>query len=277
LFELILLKNVSVAIHDLRATRLTILRPPETIRGLIWFATLRSREFYVIAHGRLDSFTKFIAEPFDVDPKLVRDHFTRSCVVIFAVESLPRIGSPVGQRLVDPEFLRNKIPILLEPFKFTDKIGENISVMIDKPIELVAMRRRMNAGGAAVLDPIDKLLERHFVSELPHFFALIKRNNSVPGVANEPELKVGLELLTPGAASVLLWQCEIKNFQRPVRSPAHMRPIILHVIFDLPQIQVRLPWFPQNCPDAGRASLGNFNENAFVFVRDHSQLRLIVY
>jgi hypothetical protein len=76
---------------------------------------------------------------------------------------------------------------------------------------------------------------------------------------------------------VLLWQCEIKNFQRPVRSPAHMRPIILHVIFDLPQIQVRLPWFPQNCPDAGRASLGNLNENAFVFVRDHSQLRLIVY
>jgi hypothetical protein len=69
---------------------------------------------------------------------------------------------------------------------------------------------------------------------------------------------------------VLLWQCEIKNFQRPVRSPAHMRPIILHVIFDLPQIQVRLPWFPQNCPDAGRASLGNFNENAFVFVRDHT-------
>src|SRR5207249_6895731 len=85
-----------------------------------------------------------------------------------------------GERLVDPEFLRNKIPILLEPFKFTDKIGENISVMIDKPIELVAMRRRMDAGGAAVLDPIDKLLERHFVSELPHFFALIKRNNSVP-------------------------------------------------------------------------------------------------
>jgi hypothetical protein len=174
LFESILLKNVSVAIHDLRATRLTILCPPKTIRGLIWFATPRSQEFYVIAHGRLDSFTKFIAEPFDVDPKLVRDHFARSCVVIFAVGSLPRIGSPVGQRLVDPEFLRNKIPILLEPFKFTDKIGENISVMIDKPIELVAMRRRMDAGGAAVLDPIDKLLERHFVSELPHFFALIK-------------------------------------------------------------------------------------------------------
>src|SRR5204863_6638958 len=150
------------------------------------------------------------------------------------VGSQPQIGTTVMQLLVDRELLHNKIQIQREQFKFTDKIGENISVMIDKPIELVAMRRRMDAGGAAVLDPIDKLLERHFVSELPHFFALIKRNNSVPVVANEPELKVGLELLTPGAASVLLWQCEIKNFQRPVRSPAHMRPIILHVIFDLP-------------------------------------------
>jgi hypothetical protein len=157
--------------------------------------------------------------------------------VSVALMSLPRIGSPVGQCFNDPKFLRDKSPILVDALKFTDEIGKNISVMIDKPIELVAMRRRMDAGGAAVLDPIDKLLERHFVSEFPHFFALIKRNNSVPGVANEPELKVGLELLTSGAASVLLWQCEIKNFQRPVRSPAHMRPITLHVIFDLPQIQ----------------------------------------
>jgi hypothetical protein len=231
----------------------------------------------VIAHGRLDSFTKFIAEPFDVDPKLVRDHFTRPCVVIFGVVSLPRIGSPVRQCFNDPKFLRNKIPILLEPFKFTDEIGKHNSVMIDKPIELVPIRRRMDARGAAVLNPIDKLLERHFVSELPHFLALIKRNDAVPGVANEPELKVGLELLTPGAASVLLWQCEIKNFQDPVRSSAHMRPITLHVIFNLPQIQVGLPWSAQNGSDARRGSLGNFNENAFVFVRDHSQSRLIVY
>ena len=214
---------------------------------------------------------------FDVDPKLVRDHFTCSGVVVFSVMSLPRIGSPVGQRFIDPKFLRQKSPIVVESLKFTDEIGEYISVMIDKPIELVAMRRRMDAGGTAVLNPIDELLESHFVSELPHFLALIKRNDAVPGVANETELEVGLELLTPGVVSVLLWQRKIKNFQHPVRSPAHMRPIILHMIFNLPKIQVRLPWFPQNCPDAGRASLGNFNENAFVFVRDHSQPRLIVY
>ena len=186
------------------------------------FARTLGREFvFVLSPSALAVtialilFAEFIAESFDVDPKLVRDHFTRPCVVIFGVMSLPRIGSPVGQCFNDPKFLRDKSPILVEALKFTDEIGKNISVMIDKPIELVAMRRRMDAGGAAVLDPIDKLLERHFVSELPHFFALIKRNDSVPGVANEPELKVGLELLTSGAASVLLWQCEIKNFQRP--------------------------------------------------------------
>jgi hypothetical protein len=211
-------------------------------------------------------FAEVIAESFDVDPKLVRDHFTRPCVVIFGVMSLPRIGSPVGQRFIDPKFLRDKSPIFVEALKFADEIGEHISVMIDKPIELVPIRRRMDTRGAAVLNPIDKLLERHFVSELPHFLALIKRNDAVPRVANEPELEVGLELLTTGVASVLLWQCEIKNFQDPVRSPAHLRPITLHVIFDLPQIQVRLPWPAQNGPDAGRASLGNLNENAFVFV-----------
>jgi hypothetical protein len=222
-------------------------------------------------------FAEVIAESFDVDPKLVRDHFTRPSVVIFGVMSLPRIGSAVGQCFNDPKFLRDNSPILVESLKFTDEIGEHNSVMIDKPIELVPIRRRMDTRGAAVLNPIDKLLERHFVSELPHFLALIKRNDAVPRVANEPELEVGLELLTTGVASVLLWQCEIKNFQYSVRSPTDMRPITLHVIFDLPQIQVRLPWPAQDGPDTGRASLGHLNENAFVFVRDHGQPRLIVY
>ena len=92
----------------------------------------------------------------------------------------------------------------------------------------------MDAGGAAVLDPIDKLLERHFVSELPHFFALIKRNNSVPGVANEPELKVGLELLSPDFSSALFRKQQIERGQNPVLSPAVVRPIRLHLVFDLP-------------------------------------------
>ena len=124
----------------------------------------------------------------------------------------------------------------------------------------------MNASGAAVLNPIDKLREGHFIFELPHFLALIKRNDAVPWVANEAKLEVGLELFASDVDPALFWQCEIKNFQHPVRSPIHMRPVILHVIFDLAQIQVRLPWLPQNGPDASRTGLGHFNENAFVFV-----------
>ena len=155
----------------------------------------------------------------------------------FAVGSLPRIGSPVGQRLVDLEFLRNKIPILLEPFKFADKIGENIPVMIDKPIELVAMRRRMDT--VALLYWIQSTnCSNVILSLIAPLLCAHKASRPCPRDSKRTRTKVGLELLTPGAASVLLWQCEIKNFQRPVRSPAHMRPIILHLTFDLPQIQV---------------------------------------
>src|SRR2546430_13462072 len=48
--------------------------------------------------------------------------------------------------------------------KFSNEIGEHISIGIDKPIELIAMRRRVNTSAAAILDPVDKLLESHFVS-----------------------------------------------------------------------------------------------------------------
>ena len=48
-----------------------------------------------------------------------------------------------------------------------------------------------------------------------------------------------------------------------------MGPISLHVIFDLPQIQVRFPRFAEDASDAGRTSLGHLDENALVLVRDH--------
>ncbi len=48
-----------------------------------------------------------------------------------------------------------------------------------------------------------------------------------------------------------------------------MGPIRLHMIFDLPQIQVRFPGFAEDASDAGRTSLGHLYENALVIVRDH--------
>src|SRR6266513_4014741 len=103
----------------------------------------------------------------------------------------------MGQDLSDTELFRYKSPVLVESFEFPNEIGEHSPIRIHKPIQLIAMRRRMDAGAAAVLDPIDKFFESHFVSELDGFRALIEGNGAVPGVTNKSELEVSLELFSP--------------------------------------------------------------------------------
>ena len=56
-----------------------------------------------------------------------------------------------------------------------------------------------------------------------------------------------------------------------------MRPISLHVIFDLPQIEMRFPCLAENGPDTGRARLGYLNEDGLVFVADHVPGLVILY
>src|SRR5438874_4370775 len=138
---------------------------------------------------------KLIPKAFNIYSELVSNHIARSRIVVLGVMSWPGIGSAMRQLLIQAELLRNEHPIFVEPFEFSDEIGEHISVGIDKPIQLVAVRGRMNASGAAVLDPIDKAFEGHFVSELQRFHPLIKRDDTIPRVANKTEFKVGLELL----------------------------------------------------------------------------------
>src|SRR5206468_7032651 len=86
--------------------------------------------------------------------------------VILSVMTVPEVCAPVRQLLLEPELLRHKRPIFIEPFKFSDKIGQQISVRIDEPIQLIPVRRRMHASSATVLDPINKLFEAHLVPEL---------------------------------------------------------------------------------------------------------------
>ena len=124
----------------------------------------------------------------------------------------------------------------------------------------------MNAGGAAVLNPIDKIIERHFFSELQRLGALIKRDDAVPRVANEAEFEVGLELLSPDFSPALFREQQIQRSQNPVFSSAVARPICLHLVFDLPQIQMWFPSFAENSANAGRARLGHLDEDAFMFV-----------
>src|SRR6266511_3217137 len=106
----------------------------------------------------------------------------------------PWIGSLMGQVLAHTQLLRHKSPVLVEPFEFPDEIGEHISICINEPIQLVTVRRLVNASGAAVLNPIDKFVERHLFSELQRLSALVKRDDAVPRIANESEFEVGLEL-----------------------------------------------------------------------------------
>src|SRR5437773_10953675 len=109
---------------------------------------------------------ELIAKTLDIHFELVCDHLSSPRIVILSVVSRPRIGSSMRQFLSDPEPLRDKRPVLVESFEFSNEIGEDIPVRIDKPIQLITMRRRMDARAAAILNPIDKFLESHFVSEL---------------------------------------------------------------------------------------------------------------
>jgi hypothetical protein len=58
------------------------------------------------------------------------------------------------------------------------------------------MRRGVETGTATILNPIDKFIEAHSVSELQSFSAFVKRNNAVPWIAHKAELEVGFELLS---------------------------------------------------------------------------------
>src|SRR5438067_8140906 len=112
------------------------------------------------------------------------------------------------------------------------------------------MRRRVNASCAAVLNPIDKLIEGHLVPDLQRFRALIKRHHAVPWVAHKSELEVRLELFAPDFSPLLFRKKQIESRHYPVLSSAVPRPIHLHLVFDLPQIQMRFPCFTKNGPDA---------------------------
>lgn len=54
----------------------------------------------------------------------------------------------------------------------------------------------METGTATVLNPMNKLIETHSVSELQSFSAFVKRDNAIPWIADKAELEVGFKLLS---------------------------------------------------------------------------------
>src|SRR5262245_3237714 len=109
---------------------------------------------------------ELITEPLNIHFELSCNDISRSRRIVLSVMTAPRVGASVRQLLLQTKLPCYKSPILIEPLEFPDEIRQEISVRIDKPIQLVPVRGRMHASGTAVLDPIDKLFEGHLVPKL---------------------------------------------------------------------------------------------------------------
>src|SRR6266700_3654535 len=139
---------------------------------------------------------KLITEPLNIHFEFRCNDISGARSIVLSVMAASRIRSLVRQLLLNTELLGHKSPVLVEPLEFSDEISQQISVGIDKPIQLIPMGRRM--------DPINKFFEAHFLPELQRLRAFIERYNPVPRIANESEFKVGLELFAAGFSAALL-------------------------------------------------------------------------
>jgi hypothetical protein len=124
----------------------------------------------------------------------------------------------------------------------------------------------MNAGAATILNPTNKLFERHLPTHLHCFIALIERDDTIPGIANKSELKVTLELPPSPLFPTLRRQRKIEPFQYSIFSSSAHNPIAFHQPLDLTEVQMGLNRLSQQVTHAGRTSLWNFHEDALVAV-----------
>src|SRR4029079_6427410 len=106
-------------------------------------------------------FGELITEPLNIHFEFRCNDFACTRSVILGVMTLAGVFASVRQLLLHTELLRHESPILIEPLEFSDEICYQLSVWIDKPVELITVWGRMHARGAAVLNPINKLFEAH--------------------------------------------------------------------------------------------------------------------
>ena len=151
----------------------------------------------------------------------------------------------------DAEFIGDEGPVPVEAFEAADEIGEHVPAAVEEPIELITMRRGMDAGRAAKLDPLDEFVEGHFVFHLHRLGALVQGDDAVPRVADEAEFEVALELSPADLDLALARKQLIERGADPVGSAPELRPGIFHQRFDLHQIQMRDVSFAQHRTDAG--------------------------
>jgi hypothetical protein len=180
----------------------------------------------------------------------------------------PGVRQPFGRS----DLGSNEPPVLFQPLESANKIGQDISIRIDEPVQLISVRGRVNAGAAAVLNPIDEFIERHFCPQFQGFLSFVEGNHSVPRIAHESKFEIAIKLLLPDSLASLWRQHWIENFSDPVFPATTNRPIALHQRLDLPEVEMRPDRFAQNSSNTGRPSFWHLNKNAFVLMRDHARL-----
>src|SRR5262245_803 len=98
-------------------------------------------------------FSESIIEGLNVHSEFVFNDSLSLGRVVFRVMSQPRVGARVRKHFAYPELFRDHGPVLLQTFKSADEIRQHLTIGIDKPIKLVAVRRGMDAGCATILNP----------------------------------------------------------------------------------------------------------------------------
>jgi hypothetical protein len=176
----------------------------------------------------------------------------------------PRVGAGMRKHFAYSKLFRDHGPVFLQAFESANEVCQHLAIGVDKPIKLVPMRRGMNAGATTILNPMNELLERHLLTHLSYFVALIERDDTIPGIANKSELNVALELSPYSFFPPLRRQCKIEPFQDSIFPSSAYNPVAFHQPLDLAQIQMWLNRLSQHVADAGRTSFGNFHEDALV-------------
>src|SRR3954451_17110361 len=80
---------------------------------------------------------KFISKLLNIYLEFDRNYLFCSRRVVFCVMARPRIESRVGEQIGDTELARNKRPIPFKSFESSNEIGEDLSIRVDEPIELI--------------------------------------------------------------------------------------------------------------------------------------------
>src|SRR5205085_12112778 len=93
---------------------------------------------------------ELITEPLNIHFELRCNDISCSRSVILSVMTRPGVFAPVRQLPLNTELLGHKRPVLVQPIEFNDEISQQISLGIDKKIQLITKARRMEANAQSV-------------------------------------------------------------------------------------------------------------------------------